>query len=216
MKTRKGIDKRERILEAAARVIAEKGYAASTLSEIGELVGTHAGSLYYYFASKDALVETVLNLGTTSVSEPVTAAVKALPKGAGALQRIRTALDVHVAQMLEGNVFIIAYWKLIDQVPEDLRERHRALPRAYGKFWRGLMRQGQAEGVIRKDIDANLAQLFLLGTTIYALQWYRPDGHLTPSGISDLLITILFEGISVPEQDARKARPRASGRATAR
>lgn len=196
MKTPKAVNKRLRILESAAKVIAEKGYAATTLAEIGEAAGTFAGSLYYYFPSKDALVEALLNIGTTTVSEPVIASVAALPPEAGAYRKIKTALDTHVARMLEQDAFIIAYWRLIDQVPVDMREHHRQHPRAYGDFWRGLMREGQAEGVVRSELDPNLAQLFLLGTTIYALDWYDPNGELDPQAISDRLADMFFRGLA--------------------
>lgn len=198
MKTRKSVNKREKILEAAAKVIADKGYAAATLAEIGEEAGTFAGSLYYYFSSKDALVEALLNIGTTTVSDPVMAAVEKLPPEAGAYLRIKTALDVHVERMLGRNTFILAYWKIVDQVPEELSERHRKHPRGYGDFWRKLMKEGQDAGVVRPDVNPNLAQLFLLGTTIYALDWYDPKGAMTASDISDALADMFFVGVAVP------------------
>ncbi|MBD3761652.1 TetR/AcrR family transcriptional regulator [Rhizorhabdus sp.] len=209
MKTPKAVNKRVRILEAAAKVIAEKGYAAATMAEIGEAAGTFAGSLYYYFPSKDALVEALLNIGTTTVSEPVIASVAALPSQTGAYQKIKTALDKHVARMLEEDAFILAYWRLIDQVPSDMRERHRKHPRAYGDFWRGLMREGQAEGVLRSELDPNLAQLFLLGTTIYALDWYSPGGKLNPQAISDSLADMFFGGIASRDIELNRLAPQA-------
>src|SRR5690349_6939769 len=48
--------KRKAIIEAAARVFKNKGYAEATLSEIGRKAGTFAGSIYYHFSSKEELV----------------------------------------------------------------------------------------------------------------------------------------------------------------
>ncbi|MET4898890.1 TetR/AcrR family transcriptional regulator [Sphingomonadaceae bacterium jetA1] len=196
MKTPKAAKKRDAILAAAARVVAVKGYAETTLAEIGEAAGTFAGSLYYYFANKDALIEEVLNIGTTSVSRPVEEALDRLQPDAPAWHRIKSALDAHMQQMLVGNDYISAYWKIVDQVPEEMRERHRQHPRAYGNLWRNLMREGQAAGIVRPEVDPNLAQLFLLGATIYALDWYRPNGTLSPRDVSDRLADMFFRGVA--------------------
>ena len=49
--------KREQILDAAAKVLARRGYAATTLAEIAEEVGSAgAGSLYYHFDSREQLI----------------------------------------------------------------------------------------------------------------------------------------------------------------
>lgn len=196
MKTTKAIQKRDRILHAAAKVIAQRGYADATLAEIGDVAGTFAGSLYYYFPSKEAIVEEVLNIGTTSVSAPVMEAVADLPKDASAWRKIKTALDEHVERMLSKNDFITAYWKIIDQVPEEIGGPHREHPRAYGEFWRDLIREGQDEGIVHDDVDPNLVQLFLIGATIYAQDWYNPARKLKPRQLSDQLARMFFRGIS--------------------
>ncbi|MEJ7925147.1 TetR/AcrR family transcriptional regulator [Sphingobium sp. AN641] len=216
MKTSKAVRKRDKILQAAASVVAQRGYADATLAEIGEVAGTFAGSLYYYFPSKDALVEEVLNIGTTSVSAPVMEAVAALPNDASAWRKIKTALDEHVERILSKNDFITAYWKIIDQVPEAMSGRHREHPRKYGGFWRDLIREGQAEGIIRSDLEPNLVQLFLLGATIYGQVWYNPAGALKPRQLSDQLARMFFRGISPPDADLTFDKAAAASPDTAR
>jgi AcrR family transcriptional regulator len=45
-----------RILDAAARLLDEQGYAATTTNHVAELAGVSIGSLYQYFPNKDALL----------------------------------------------------------------------------------------------------------------------------------------------------------------
>ena len=49
----------EAILEAAAEVFAELGYARTTTNKIAERAGVSVGSLYQYFPNKDALVASI-------------------------------------------------------------------------------------------------------------------------------------------------------------
>ena len=48
------------ILEAAAAVIAEKGYEGATMAEIAARSGTKIGSLYRFFPNKESLADTIV------------------------------------------------------------------------------------------------------------------------------------------------------------
>ena len=48
------------ILEAAAAVIAEKGYEGATMAEIAARSGTKIGSLYRFFPNKDSVADTIV------------------------------------------------------------------------------------------------------------------------------------------------------------
>ena len=54
-------DTRDRLIETAARLFHEQGYAATGVSTILREAGVHSGSLYYFFASKEALLGAVLD-----------------------------------------------------------------------------------------------------------------------------------------------------------
>ena len=195
MKTKKAVIKRQRILTAAAKLFGTKGYSETTLADIGAEAGTYAGSLYYYFPSKESIVEEVLNIGTTSVSNLVMGKVSMLPRETSARDRIRLALETHMEQMLLRDEFVIAYWKIIDQVPEEIRQRHLVLPRAYGRFWQGMLNDAQMSGEIRSDLNSKLLRLLLIGSTIYALDWFNPEGQYTPTEIADSLAEMFFFGV---------------------
>ncbi|WP_183506419.1 MULTISPECIES: TetR/AcrR family transcriptional regulator [unclassified Mycolicibacterium] len=51
---------RQRIVDAAAQVFAEHGYAAGTTNRIAERAGVSIGSLYQYFPNKDAVLRALM------------------------------------------------------------------------------------------------------------------------------------------------------------
>ena len=55
-----GSARRDVILQAAARLFAEKGVTASTVREIADSVGILSGSLYHHFDSKASMVEAII------------------------------------------------------------------------------------------------------------------------------------------------------------
>jgi AcrR family transcriptional regulator len=52
--------RQQEVVETAARIFVEKSFHASTMQDIAEAVGILKGSLYYYFAAKEALLEEIV------------------------------------------------------------------------------------------------------------------------------------------------------------
>ena len=60
---RRPVDRRNReheVVEAAVKVFYEKGYAASTIQDVADVVGVLKGSLYHYISSKEDLLFRIL------------------------------------------------------------------------------------------------------------------------------------------------------------
>jgi hypothetical protein len=70
-----------------------------------------------------------------------------------------------------------------------------------------MISEAQTAGEIRADLDARLIRLLLIGSTIYALDWFRPNGTNTPKEIADVLAEMFFFGVlprgKAGRQDAR-------------
>ncbi len=68
-------NRRQDLLDAAARLFARQGFHAASMRDIARAVGMLPGSLYYHFASKDALLLAVYAEGVRRIAERVDAAV---------------------------------------------------------------------------------------------------------------------------------------------
>ena len=97
------------ILDAAAAVIAEKGYEGATMAEIAARSGTKIGSLYRFFPNKESLADTIVVSGRENldaVFDKFDAGVKALS--------IRALADDLLALLLEQVFTKPALLKLLD------------------------------------------------------------------------------------------------------
>jgi TetR/AcrR family transcriptional repressor of nem operon len=65
--TKKGRATRERILQAAAELVAEKGAAGMSLDDVRARMGASRSQLYHYFEDRDDLVRTVVDVTTDAV-----------------------------------------------------------------------------------------------------------------------------------------------------
>jgi TetR/AcrR family transcriptional repressor of nem operon len=59
--TDSGIGKRQRLIEAARHVVYAQGVQATTLADIAEAADVPVGNVYYYFKTKDELIEAAID-----------------------------------------------------------------------------------------------------------------------------------------------------------
>jgi len=190
---------RRRILDAAARTFQAHGYAGARLADIATAAGTKAGSLYYHFASRDALVEEVFVLGIDRVSSAVRERVEALPADAVARDRLAAAIEAHVETTLEVDAYTSASLRILGQVPEAIRNRHLKRQRAYGDYWRALLANARDEGALRPDLDLSAARMLVLGMLNWIPEWYRADG-LSAQEVAREAVTIALDGLMGPDR----------------
>lgn len=91
-KTRRGRESRDRIVECAAHLIAERGIDRVGLDEILTTAGVGKGQLYHYFADRDALIEAAVTRRCQQVQE----ALGRLFGGLDSLAQLERQLDVYV------------------------------------------------------------------------------------------------------------------------
>ncbi|RLK46718.1 TetR/AcrR family transcriptional regulator [Microbacterium telephonicum] len=171
--TAKSARTRERILDAAAQVLSRKGYAGTRLADVAEVAGIQAPAIYYYFGSRDDLVEEVMWAGAHRVRAHVEEVLAALPD-ADAGERLLAAVDAHLRYELLISDYTTASVRNAGQVPEHLRVRPAAEEGAYSRLWRDLFQGAQDAGLLREGLDINVFRLLLLGSMNWAVEWWNP------------------------------------------
>jgi TetR/AcrR family transcriptional regulator, cholesterol catabolism regulator len=114
---------RRLIMDRTARLLVRQGYGATSLRDIAAACDMKAGSLYYHFEGKDALVAEVLLLGVTRVEAEVRAALEDAP--ADPLVQIRSAMTAHLVTLHDSSDYPSAHIRCFAHVPATLRQRLR-------------------------------------------------------------------------------------------
>jgi TetR/AcrR family transcriptional regulator, cholesterol catabolism regulator len=165
---------RVRILDAAAKVLSRKGYAGMRLSDVAEAADLQAPAIYYYFDSREDLIEEVMWVGIADMREHLTRILDALPPGTPPIDRILVAAEAHLRHELEISDYTTASIRNAGQVPDKIRKRQLAEEARYGEIWRDLMRNAAAEGALRADLDPYIAQMLVLGSLNWTAEWWSP------------------------------------------
>jgi AcrR family transcriptional regulator len=173
---RKSDRTRARILAAATDVFSREGLGEARLSGIADAAGLQTASLYYYFDSKDALIEAIVGDDVDAIYAHVRERVEACGQDDHA-GRLAAAIDAHLERALTpGSAATVRlYGQLPAAVQHGLAPRYRAI----GDYWTTLLVDAQRAGAIRADLDPHITARLLLGALNWATEWHRPDREAT-------------------------------------
>ncbi|MEE6176096.1 TetR/AcrR family transcriptional regulator [Mycobacterium sp. 050134] len=165
---------RSRILDAAAHVLSVKGYAGTRLTDVAEYAQLQAPAIYYHFPSREDLIEEVMYCGISDLRRFVQEELDQLGPETAPMDRIMVAVASHLRHELELSDYARASIRNSGQIPDRLKDRQKKEEAAYNRIWRALVKQAAAEGLIRADLDAPLAQALVLGALNWAAEWWDP------------------------------------------
>ncbi|HEY7345880.1 MAG TPA: TetR/AcrR family transcriptional regulator [Gaiella sp.] len=187
-------EKRRRILEAAVRVFARRGFHASRVGDIAEEAGVAHGLLYHYFSSKDEVLQTVFRENWAELL--------------GRFEQVE-ASDEPADEKLHGLLkILLRTWRndpdlVTVMVREVGRSAHLAsqvevIGQGFAVIER-VIRQGQGEGVFRADLDPRLASWVVYGGLEEILTgWVMgrlPDGDEEVARAERTIVDVVLRGL---------------------
>lgn len=180
------------VLDAAAGLFAQRGYAATSMRDIAQAASMLPGSLYYHFAAKEDLLAAVYEAG---VREIVAAVRAAAARETEPWARLEAACVAHLETVLKRSDTAQV---LIRVLPEQVPAAEARLKRLRAEY----------EAVFRELVDAlplaagsdrRTLRLMLLGALNWTRFWYREQGADSPKVIARRMLRLLRE-----RQDASK------------
>lgn len=176
-------NRREILLEAAARQFLRHGFAAASMRDIAADAGMQAGSIYYHFPSKDELLVAVHEQGLRHIKQSVT---RALAGETDPWRRIEAACIAHLEVLLEGGEFYQVVMREIPREADPLRAKLVRWRDDYEAIFTGLIDDLALPG----RVDRHSLRLMLLGAINWSHSWYRP-GADSPGLIASKFVSFL-------------------------
>lgn len=151
------------VLDAAATVFADKGYAGASTRDIADLLKVRQASLYYYFPSKEAALAAICELGVRDFIANLDAIIR--EPATSASEKLRSAIANHLSPLRSRPAadYIRVFVAHRHELPPGPRQTIAALGRTYHRLVEQLFMDGIALGQLRSDLPPNLAALAFLG-----------------------------------------------------
>jgi AcrR family transcriptional regulator len=189
---------RQRILDAAAHCLRERGYSVR-LADIAGVAGVRAGSIYYYFSSRENLVEEVLLVGIKLNIDYIRRSLDALPIDATSLDRLRAALRADAEGVMKISDYAGAFNRVFSVLPDASRERLRGPRKELGDLMLKFCSDAARDGYLKQEIDLSTVHLLVFGSIRWLTEWYRPDGERRTEVVIDQLLGMVLQGIENPK-----------------
>lgn len=210
----------EDIVDAAAHLFSEQGYAATSIQDIADSVGLLKGSLYHYIHTKEDLLEAVIQ---EAHHHTASLGLEALEVEGDALEKLRYVVRRHLSGAAGNLAKVRVFYRESKFLPPDRLEQVLASRDTYEHSLRQIIAAGKEEGSLAPHLDPTLTAIAILAILNSVQQWFRPDGPKSldevTASFTDLILRsvsvrpVPFDG-AVPAKPARKrAAPRRAGAA---
>ncbi|MEE8211948.1 MAG: TetR/AcrR family transcriptional regulator [Acidiferrobacterales bacterium] len=176
-------NRRQRLLDTAARLFRQHGYHATSMRDIASAVGMLPGSIYYHFASKDELLVTVYREGVSRIAERLDAAVAGKKEP---WQQLEAACIAHLQTLLDHSDYAQVVIRVLPDDAPAVRVRLAALRDQYEERFKDLV----AALDLPAYVDRHYLRLLLIGALNWSQVWYRRGGD-SPRTIAKRFLQVL-------------------------
>lgn len=187
------------IQEAAMRVIARKGMAAATMSDIAREAGIAKGTIYLYFRDRDELVEKTFETAITELHRRIDVAIEG---DAPFPTKLRALLSAQMEFFRENREFFRLYMSL--RYPEGSPAQQRRQKRTCQPQYRArvaslaaVLERAMAGGEIRRVNAARLALLILEMSIAITIERVMEEAPPSAEDDIELIATMILQGIGL-------------------
>lgn len=178
------------IISAAWRLFREKGYENTTIDDITELSDTSKGSFYYYFKSKDALLETLsemLDQYYETLSEETYKNISCFDMLIFLSEKAHHMLETTISLELIASMYST---QLISKADRHLLDRNRF----YYRFITSVIEKGQHQGEIVADKPASeIMEYYAMCERAIVTEWCLQNGKKSLAQYTSQYLPVMME-----------------------
>jgi len=187
-------EKKQRILEAAARLFRDKGYSATSMRDLASAVQLKASSLYNHIASKEEILQEICLANARRFHEGMKH-IQGLPDE-DPLTQLEALLKLHIRIATQDVTSVTSFNDEWRHLSEPYLTQFLDMRREYETFFRTVIRKGTDQGVFLPG-DESVILYSLISAIRWLYDWYQPGKRLAPADLEEQLIPLLTRGLVV-------------------
>jgi TetR/AcrR family fatty acid metabolism transcriptional regulator len=193
VRRQRGGDKHERILRAATKVFATRGFFGAQVADVAREADVAAGTVYLYFKSKDDLLIAIFE---RTMSEAIAEGRAALAGIGDPVARLREIARLHLERLGRDRHLAVVFQVELRQSTKFMERFSATQLREYLGIIRDTIADGQAAGTIRTSINPTLAAKMLFGALDeMATNWMLSRRRYALASAVDDVIDLFVNGV---------------------
>ena len=184
----------------AAQLFRDRGFDATSVSDVARALGLTKAGLYHHFESKEALLFEIMTFGLDKVRDEVLVPVRAIRDPE---ERLRQFIARHARIATRGQGAVAHLGDEIRALPPTARREIERRQRIYLDLLRRTLTELKARGRLN-GVDPTVAAFGIIGMILWLPRWFRHDGRLSQDQVADAIASVALDGV------LRKPRPKNS------
>ncbi|WP_329050996.1 TetR/AcrR family transcriptional regulator [Amycolatopsis sp. NBC_01488] len=180
----------ESLLQVAVRLFNERGYDGTSMEDLSRKLGITKSAIYHHVPSKEELLRLAVDRALDGLFEVA----------ASTSQLDGRAID-RLEHLVRGSVLVLAdrlpFVTLLLRVRGNTKVERAALTRRreFDLLVTDLVKQAEAEGDIRPDVDPAVTARLIFGMVNSLIEWYKPRRGSSATEVADAVCKVAFEGL---------------------
>jgi AcrR family transcriptional regulator len=195
--------RRVEICRTAAQIFRDRGYDATSVSDVARALGMTKAGLYHYFDSKEALLFEIMTYGLERVRDDVVIPAQAIRDPE---ERLRQIVLRHARIATNGRGAVAHLGDELRALPAAARRQIEERMRFYFDLIRDTLTELEANGRLR-DIDPTVGAFSLMGMILWLPRWFRQDGRLSQERVANEIADLAMAGLVQPRAPEKARRP---------
>ena len=175
----------------AAQLFRDRGFDATSVSDVARALGLTKAGLYHHFESKEALLFEILTFGLDRVRDEVLVPVRAIRDPE---ERLRQLIARHARIATRGQGAVAYLGDEVRALPPSARREIERRQRVYLDLLQRTLAELKKQRKLH-HVDPTVAAFGIIGMILWLPRWFRQGGRLTPEQVADAMAAIALDGV---------------------
>jgi AcrR family transcriptional regulator len=191
----------EVLLKAAVDLFYKKGYAGTSIRDVGVKAGVSNSLLYHYFKDKEEMLFEIIQAFSKEITDELAQIEKSVPDP---VERLRQMLTHHIKHGIKNRKKTRLIVEELLSLTGKRREKVHEFERELYAFYMKTLKEIAASGRIRDNLDLTVVNFALFAPINWFFKWYKEGDRLTVEEVADNTLAVLFHGILKDEKENMK------------
>ncbi len=171
---------RKTVLEAAAKMFSERGFAGTSLGDVAKDLKISRPALYYYFSSKEEILSSLVDEISVHSKRSIDDIRR---KEVDPVTKLHEMTYNQLLFVMRNKLSYMVVVKTEEELVSDTRKLNLEAKKAVLEAFRGVIQEGIDKGQFRQ-VDASVAALAVIGMCSWCAWWFSPEGRLSDTQVA--------------------------------
>ena len=185
------VSRKQQIEEKATELFEERGYVASSMRDLAQVLGIEAASLYSHIRSKEEILQNICFRMADAFMEAIN---RVESDSLNSKEKLEAFVVAHIEVITRDSAASAVFFNEWKHLSQPYLGDFLKLREEYENRFQQIIRDGIQTGEFRK-MDPKMATLTMLSSLNWVFHWYKPEGKISPEELGKEMAHKMIYGI---------------------